>query len=86
MGKPVRVRVVGQLLRLAAVRPHAPDLHAAAAEGVVVDEGAVGRIVRSVVEPLARRDAPFVAAVHGDRVNVELLIAAADERQRLAVR
>src|SRR5881396_1425719 len=85
MRKPVGVGVVRQLLGLGPIRPHAPDLHFAAAERVVIDEGAVGRIVRPVVEPCTGRDAALVAAGHRNGVDVELAVAAAHEGERLAV-
>src|SRR3954469_12316538 len=84
MRKPVRELIVRELLGVAAVGPHAPDLHFAAAIGVVIDESPVGRIVGPGVESLARRDAALIAAVGGDGIDVELTVAPAHERQRLS--
>ena len=42
MGEPIVVFVVGQLLLIAAVGLHAPELHFPAAYGIEVDEFSVG--------------------------------------------
>src|SRR2546426_8589510 len=72
MRKPIVDFVRGDLFLLAAVCAHPPDLHRAAALGIEVNELAVGRIVRAVVESLGGRETPFFAAGCGNRVDVEI--------------
>src|SRR5688572_33345772 len=68
--------VTSQLLGLAPVWVHAPDLHASAAEGVVVNEFSVGRIVRAIIESAATSEASFLPALDRNCVYVPLVIPA----------
>src|SRR5580658_1189956 len=83
--EPIIQFVRGDLLLLAAVRAHAPDLHDAGALGVEVNVFSVGGILRTVVQPLRSREPRLVPARDGDTVNVELAVALADESQSLSV-
>src|SRR3989454_10131620 len=86
MREPVRILIVRRLLGRAPVGPRPPDLNFSTAEGVVINERAIRRIVGAVIEPLAGRDAPLVPALDGNRIDIELTLTPAHERQRLAVR
>src|SRR5258705_1926154 len=82
MRKPV-VELVGRdLLLLAAVGSHAPDLHRAAALGVEINPAAIGGVVRAIVEAFCSREPRLPAAAGSNAVNVELAVAfgAIDER------
>src|SRR5262245_19451778 len=86
MREPVVVLVGRDLLLVAAVGLHAPDLHPAGAIRVEVDGFAVGGELWAVVQPLGRRQAFLLAAFGGNAVYVELAVALTAEDERLAVR
>src|SRR3984893_11329123 len=83
--KPV-IEIVGEnLLLLAAIGLHAPDLHMSGAFGVEVDVVAVRRVFGAVIQAFGRGQARLFAARYGDRVNIKVAIALADKGERLAV-
>ena len=72
-----------------AVGVHPPDPHLAGADRVEVDGLAVGRVVGPVVQPRRRREPPLLRrflGIRGDRVDVELAVAARAIGQGLPVR
>ena len=73
------------LLLVAPVRLHPPDLHVARAVGVEVDPLAVRRQLRAVVDAFGRGQPDFLAAIDGDLVEVELAVALPGVEQPLLV-
>src|SRR6266568_7932176 len=85
MRKPVVVFVRGDLLLAGPIRAHAPNLHRAAALRIEVDELAIGRIIRAVIESLRGGQPRLFAAIRGNGVNVEVAVAFRAVSQRFAV-
>src|SRR5258705_2821200 len=86
MRKPV-VELVGRdLLLLAAVGSHAPDLHRAAALGVEINPAAIGGVVRALVEGFCSREPPLPAAAGSKALNFETAVAVRAINQRLSLR
>ena len=71
----LKLVVLRDLLLLAAVGPHPPDLHPPGARRVEVDPLPVRRVLRPIVDALRVGEAHFLAAVDGDLVDVELAVA-----------
>src|SRR6516165_11030116 len=86
MRKPIIGFVKGNLLLLAAVGRHAPNLHPAGAFGVKVDVAPIRRVLRPIVQALGRREAPFRTTGGRDGVDVELVAALTAESKHLSVR
>src|SRR5688500_4324470 len=90
VGKPVVVLVEGDLLGMAAVGPHAPDLHRARAHGVEVDVLAVGRVLWAIVERAGRREGRLYLRVDVDGPEIAIVaglaLASTGEDELLAVR
>ena len=89
VGRDVREPVVAvagdELFLPGAVGLHAPDLHAAGALGVEVDKGAVGRVLRAVVEAGSRGQSLLIFAIDGDGIDVGCVSATRGKGQRLAI-
>src|SRR5580700_515712 len=83
--EPIIQFVRRDLLLLAAVWAHAPDLRQAGTLGVEVNVFSVGRIFRAVVEAFRGRQPRLVAARDRNTVDVELTAALANEREPGAV-
>src|SRR6202035_1586029 len=80
--KPVVELIRSNLLLLASVGPHAPDLHAAGPFGIEVDVLAVRRILGAIVQTLRRGQARFFgsgASGSSYRVDIEVAISLADK-------
>ena len=85
VGEPV-VEVVGEdLLLLAAIGLHAPDLHVSSTLGVEVNVFAVRRIFGTVIQSLGRGETDLFATGCGDCIDIKFAVALADEGERLAV-
>src|ERR1700722_5996057 len=84
--KPVVEIVMRNLLLLASIRMHAPDLHMPGAFGIEVDIFPTWRILRSVVQSLGGGQSHLVAARRRNRVDIEIAVALSHERQRLPIR
>src|SRR5208283_472912 len=85
VGKPVVVIVGENLLLLAAVGLHAPDLHVTGALGVEVDIFSVRGVFGTVVLALCRGKAGFFTSCRGNGVDVDFAFAFTDEGERLSV-
>src|SRR5580693_9828675 len=81
--KPVIEIVVRNLLLLASIRAHAPDLHMSGSFGIEVDIFPIWRILRSVVQSLSGGQSHLVAARRRNRIDIEIAVAFSHERQRL---
>src|SRR5438876_10371100 len=86
MRKPVVVIVGEDLLLIAAVGLHTPDLHVSGALGVEIDVLTIGRIFGAVVKSLCGCKTSFITASYGNRVDIKVAIALADEGESLAIR
>ena len=75
MGKPVVVRIISQLLLIAAIRSHAPDLHAPTADRTEVDILAVGCIFRPIVQPNGGCELRFLAPINRNTINIIVAVA-----------
>src|ERR1044071_303417 len=78
MGKPI-VEIIGSdLFLLSPIRFHAPNLHRAGALGIVVNESAIGRVVRPIVETSCRSQACFITARgwHGEDIKFTISFGA----------
>ena len=85
MRKPV-VEVVGEnLLLLAAVRLHPPNLHVPGALGIEIDVLTIGRVFGAIVEAFGSCEARLITAGNRDCVDVEIAIALADEGEGLTI-
>ena len=85
VGRPVDVVVAGDLLGRAAIRMHAPDLHAAATVGIEIDVLAVGGAVRIVANAVASGERVFFAAIDGDGEDVAGAVIGAGKDDGFAV-
>src|ERR1051325_2956566 len=76
--EPVVEVVVGDLLLIAAVGSHPPDLHPPGARRVEVDVPAVWRVLGAVIKSFGGSKPDLLSAGGGDSVNVEIIVALAD--------
>src|SRR6185436_8231806 len=84
--KPVVDAVVGDLLLIAPIGSHAPDLHSAGAGRVEVDVFAVGRVLWAVIQSRRCRQARLWPPARACPVNVEVAGALADVDNPASIR
>src|SRR5580658_407997 len=72
--EPVIEIVVRDLLLLASIRMHAPDLHVPGAFGIEVNEFTVRRIFRAVVQSLSGSQSRLISASHRNRIDIEVAV------------
>src|SRR6185437_13862936 len=77
--------VIGDLLLVASVRVHSPDLHGAVASGAEVNVFTVRRIIRAIVNTFRGSQARLGAPGSGNRVHVIISVTKAHKGQRLPV-
>src|SRR5262249_25057242 len=71
---------------LSTISAHSPDLHRPAAFGIEIDELAVRRIIRSIVEARGGGEARLGAARDGNGVDIKFLVALGTVNEGLRVR
>src|ERR1700722_18705132 len=83
--KPV-IEIIGEdLLLLASVGFHSPDLHTAGALGVEINIFTVRRIFGTIVEAFGGREPCLFSAGRRNRIDIEVSLTLANERQRFTV-
>src|SRR5262249_39302750 len=70
---------------LAAVGVHSPDLHVTRSHGIEVDVFAIWRVLGAVIEAFGSRESLLFASLRGNRVDVEVPIALADNSERFSI-
>src|SRR5437867_4818266 len=85
MRKPVVVIVVENLLLLAAVSLHAPNLHVPGALRVEINVLTIWRIFRTVVQSFRSCTSSFIASGDGNRVDIKVAVALTNECKSLSV-
>src|SRR5258708_6772777 len=83
--KPIVLFAKRDLFLLASIGAHPPDLHVPGAFGVEVNVLSIGRVFRPIIQSLGGSKSRLLAAGSRNRVDIEIAIPLADERQRLPV-
>src|SRR5579864_4643175 len=86
MWEPIVVIVGENLLLIAVVGLHAPDLHVPGALGIEINVFAIGGVLRAIVEAFGSGQPSFFPARHRNCIDVKIAVALADEGQCLSVR
>ena len=83
--EPVVKLVVGDLLLVAAIGPHPPDLHGAAAGRVEIDILTIGRVFGTIVQARCRGESYFGTALSRNLINIEFAIPLGSVNQPLTI-